>query len=523
MILSLVVIALLSACRNEFDFEEHYPGGEIKKEYADNWVKQMGEIDPNQDWTLAGEYCVTVDVPGEDDVKVYALGTDGVYQLVGEYFGVSGLTKLIIDAEKGTEKLLVTIGGTPFETVVGGVVSPNTQTRSVENGTLVTNPDKWKYFKGSDITKWLDKCSSLLDFLRSDVKPNYSYVASSNKIVVYPLYWKTNQTDEVGIYYESNNRTNYYPVFKTNGGAELEYKNGSSWTVCGTNNSTRNNNSTTEYRSKGIEVTLPAGCTSFGLYVKHGVVTIHSDNSKNLGFIKCANFTVDGKQYISLGDKIDFGIGDIILQVEGAFPIDNSLKSWIIACEDLGSTGDYDFNDLVLKFEKKVEGTSYNPSYKLRITPLAAGGTLRAVCKLGNDLIGEVHELLGAGTPVSQGRYLMINTNAPQGQGVDGKTATAWVKNYTKDFSISEELKKFTIEVGSVSPVIVSSPEKGQAPQMIVVPNSWEWTKERVDIRDAYHGFENWSSDATNTEWTSHKAKDGNGNLCPFFYEAPNR
>ncbi len=534
MILSLVVIALLSACRNDFDFEEHYSGGEIKKEYADNWVKQMGPIDPNQDWCMAGEYHVTVDVPGEEDVKVYSLESDGVYQLVGEYFGVSGLQNLTFDAEKGTERLLVTIGENSYKTLVNCSVPSTNLTRAVISGSNVSAiDDNTIHFNNTDIENCISKVNGIFAGWTKGT-PNYKYIPQSREIYIYPMYWETTDpligsryTDEIGLYYtDSRGKEKTIPVFNTSTGDNLQYKDSKgNWINCSANDSY--NKSAQEYKAKGIKVSLPDDCNSFGLYIKNRDNIFYTENSRNDGVLvktKCGVFTYNNDSYISLGDAFGSGIDDVIFRIEGVSTVNETLNSWYLVCEDLGDTGDYDFNDIVLKFKKdkyqKKEGGKTTTKYTLSITPLAAGGTLSAVCNLDGVSIGEIHELLGVGILDSQGCYKMINTNAPQGQGVDGKNAETWVKEYDTDFSISSELKKFTIEVGTENPIIISSPEKGSAPQMIIVPDTWQWPSERTSILDAYPNFTDWSSDKTNTDWSSHKANDPDR---VFFYYAPNK
>lgn len=53
MILSLVVIALLSACRNEFDFEEAYRANPVE-EFKYNFETIFGKIAPDQSWDFSG-------------------------------------------------------------------------------------------------------------------------------------------------------------------------------------------------------------------------------------------------------------------------------------------------------------------------------------------------------------------------------------------------------------------------------------------------------------------------------------
>lgn len=72
ILLPTAMISMISSCGDDFDFESHYPGEGIKKEYSDVWEKQFGKIDPNQDWCMAESSSVTVTVAAESHIKVYA-------------------------------------------------------------------------------------------------------------------------------------------------------------------------------------------------------------------------------------------------------------------------------------------------------------------------------------------------------------------------------------------------------------------------------------------------------------------
>ena len=532
MIFSLVVIALLSACRNEFDFEEHYSGGEIKKEYADNWVKQMGPIDPEQDWCMAGEYSVTVTVPGEEDVKVYALNPEGEYRLVGEYFGVSGTQTLKFDAIKGTKDLLVSTSQGFKKAVIDGEVGFEVGTRAVYTGTsndvnVSLEYDKDYIYDKLTLHAVLNQCNTLLSGYGRNGNPDYLFFPQSSSVYIYPIYWNPSEkgTDVIGIYYyNTKGQMNMIPVYDTDGGtylAEGDNKNGP-WKNCSGGNSGSGKNF---YKSQAIKVDLPSDCSSFGIYIKNDErwFTYYSQSSKNtIKFTKCGTYTYQGKSYVYMGDGAGSGIQNAILYIDGAAPVNDIMTKWCVACEDLGDTGDYDFNDLVFMFEKRSEkkSTFSSTTYLLNITPLAAGGTLKAYYSFDGTVINEIHAAFELDESNSE-KCSMINTNAPRGEGVDGIKAQMYTKDYkTTNFSMSQALQGLKISVGVEDAIIISAPKKGEAPQMIIVPDSWQWPSERTSILDAYPNFTDWSSDKTNTDWSSHKAYDPDR---VFFYYAPNK
>ena len=168
-------------------------------------------------------------------------------------------------------------------------------------------------------------------------------------------------------------------------------------------------------------------------------------------------------------------------------------ESWIIACEDLGDTDDYDFNDVVFKVSH-VSGQK-----TATVTPLAAGGTLATWIVYNNQYLGETHQLLGAKENTS-GSYPMINTTTITA------TATPKVVTVPENYTVTNNMGGFSIIVKSKdnsnsNAVLIKAPSAGAAPQMFCVPSTWAWPTERTKIQDAYPNFANWSADSNNIEW----------------------
>lgn len=166
-------------------------------------------------------------------------------------------------------------------------------------------------------------------------------------------------------------------------------------------------------------------------------------------------------------------------------------ESWIIACEDLGDTDDYDFNDVVFKVSH-VSGQK-----TATVTPLAAGGTLATWIVYNNQYLGETHQLLGAKENTS-GSYPMINTTT-----ITATATTPQEVTVPEDFTVTDNMGGFSIIVNSKdnSAVLIKAPSAGTAPQMFCVPSTWAWPTERTKIQDAYPNFANWSADSNNIEW----------------------
>lgn len=190
---------------------------------------------------------------------------------------------------------------------------------------------------------------------------------------------------------------------------------------------------------------------------------------------------------------------------------DDTPISWIIACEDLGSTHDFDFNDIVFRVSH-VSGET-----KATVTPLAAGGKLSAYIKFvnGNETqdIGEIHDLFGS--QFSNNGHLMVNTNAYMDNEdlhkyTDGVEANSIEINVPSDYTLSYDpntstnMGGFAIQVQSSennATTIISS-QTGESPQMILVPGDWIWPREYESIEDVYEDFGAWSKNMNiNTNW----------------------
>ena len=198
----------------------------------------------------------------------------------------------------------------------------------------------------------------------------------------------------------------------------------------------------------------------------------------------------------AFGDK---DMNDIVFFVAGDFEEDYTpeqefpvvpptieAQEWILACEDLGNTDDFDFNDVVFSV-KYAAGSS-----TAFVTPLAAGGTLPAnICYSGKVIGQEIHEWFGVSTST------MVNTTSRRGHAA--KTVEL---NVADGFTMTNNMGGFTIDVNNGT-TTVAAPAAGAAPQMILVSDAnWAWPYERVSIVSAYSQFKDWSENASsNADW----------------------
>lgn len=172
--------------------------------------------------------------------------------------------------------------------------------------------------------------------------------------------------------------------------------------------------------------------------------------------------------------------------------IEHETYDWIIAAEDLGGTDDFDFNDIVFKVTYTSGETTAT------VTPLAAGGMLEAYILRDGEQVGdEVHSMFGVPTTT------MYNTTSWNGAADPIEITVPKDFTMTTDGEVSA-MGGFTVKVVKESgeTTNVTAPGRGDAPQMICVPSSWQWPIERTNISDAYNSFGDWGANyGKNTDW----------------------
>ena len=155
-------------------------------------------------------------------------------------------------------------------------------------------------------------------------------------------------------------------------------------------------------------------------------------------------------------------------------------KGQRIMCEDLGTTADFDFNDIVIDVYNDWKGYPGNEwTAATIVTVRAAGGTLPATVA-GKD----IHNLFGVDTKD------MVNTGI--------KTAPVAI------FRIPQVInaKDIKIMVGNDDGTWELKTATGAAPQKILVPSTTRWSKEYKNIVKSYPDFEKYVQNAAdNGQW----------------------
>ena len=200
-----------------------------------------------------------------------------------------------------------------------------------------------------------------------------------------------------------------------------------------------------------------------------------------------------------------------------------------IMCEDLGSTDDFDFNDLVYD----VYFTGTNDQYIAHIKVQAAGGTLPIYVGTHTEKSDhEAHQILQGGNArkLNDKLYQPVNVAAgvtadpveitfemkdSQGNWLTGDAGTdpdnipILVTSLDNSRKIASGKNTFVLKTAGTSPT----------PQKICIPgNTVRWMKERQQIETSYTNFDKWvTSDedsdydfGKSQDWTTHGVNTGN-------------
>lgn len=231
----------------------------------------------------------------------------------------------------------------------------------------------------------------------------------------------------------------------------------------------------------------------------------------------------------------DFDMQDFVFIIDNADPeYDDPIEEivtpddpkteeweWIIACEDLG-TNDFDFNDVVFSVSyPKTEITEGQEKKTVKVTALAAGGTLPVYLSYGDA----ENYLKPEGASSAEfhswfGDYPSSHIINVKGTRATGKSVTIDVPaNFTMSctdrvangnmggFIVTVKHSDKNVQIIATNPKFdqTKNPELiGTAPQMICVPAEWCWPTENTFILDVYEHFSKWCENPDQNEhWHS--------------------
>lgn len=484
-----------ASCTADKDlYDENYKNEVQEATYEQQFMKMVGSIGAQQDWNMATSYTITVDPGMSSAIKVFAPSTEGVSQLVADYQGMTGKQTITFTAVENTNHVYVVDA---FGNVK--VVNPNNGFVSFQSSRVVDDPNSKLSF---DTAYWETQLNWTNKF---EIK---KYVFSLvSKTAKFPIYFTNggtaggkNDWEDWGVYYWDNNGnyheesvySNLKPGAEPFNGAELDFS---------------------AYGLDGLK---------FGLFVEKGGVKYYDygtgndkkGNNITYSVIKGSKPGQEESNYIVVGFDLGksasgkYDDARFVIGVDNVDILDEDEFAWALACEDMGQTGDFDFNDVVFS-ASYVAGNEGRGEYDgmIHVLPLAAGGTLSSWVYYDtnengtledDECIGEIHELLGV--PAGQ------MTNTSTGITKVGDIKKVAINKRQGEFQLDATLKNFyvvTEDPYGEGKRVISLPEMPkQAPHVICIPSTWAWPKEQVNIVDAYPEFATWSQNPTSpTTW----------------------
>ena len=157
-----------------------------------------------------------------------------------------------------------------------------------------------------------------------------------------------------------------------------------------------------------------------------------------------------------------------------------------IIVEDLGSIGDFDYNDLV--FDAYVYNKDGQTWANIKL--LAAGGTLPIyICGCEEQV--EVHNKFGVSTTT------MVNTK----NGTVDKSPVEFTIKLKNEASSSFNANNIEVKVDNNGNVITLTSNVGKAPEKICVDNSFNWCDEKVNVNTVYKNFSKYVSNPSISDW----------------------
>ncbi len=530
----LLGIALLGGGLASCSVDENVPSS-AEENYTREFIKQFGLNISNEGMNVVEQKSVHVKCSKPSYVQISEL-QGGEYRLAANYDNVTDQT-ITFDGVKGDNSpYIVSCDGAKFYAENGGTVTYNAQgatTRAAakaplkssaipnEYSSVVTRSDNYttitcelddKTFKTLSEGNGMDKTEIFTVLSES----NYIAAAEGSSFTFYPAYWNSPKKHTVGVYFYNKDGMHRIPFWSDKEGDDLQFKVNGNWTT-----TVEGATNCFDYGDAG-KVTWAAGFTfnskgyTFtayesiiaGLYVQIGNKIYYSDKALNDGKNYFAYRTLgnNSKAYSFLcfddpsddGGEGDKDFNDLVVYLpQKVTPISLQSLGWTVACEDLGGTFDFDFNDVVFQVYH-VSGNKW-----ISVVPLAAGGTLPAKLQINRndqwwDVSKEWHSHFGA-TEDTYNSGEMINT-CFNGANYERTVWPIKVNLSNSNFSMAayatglDNAGRFRLMVKHNGKTweSVNLPGKDERPQILVLPVDWRWPKELKRINTIYPTFGDW-------------------------------
>ena len=515
------------------------------EQYAREFYKNFGTNWSSEGMNVVEQKSVHVSSTMPTHVLIYEVQC-GEYRLAADYENVTDKTITFDGMKNDNTPFLVTCDNAAFYVENGGTVTFDPQGVSSNLKSLTRSsvvPAETKNISNSSEYKEItcDKGDKTFEQLSTKNGQAHGIFTVSNKqflnvrrgdsFTIYPAYWNSPKKHTVGFfYYDSNNTKHEVPVYTDKGGDELQFKVGNEDTYTTTQANVEDcwdygekgkvaYKENFQFQAKGYEVTASQDA-GVGIYVEVDGKKYYSNSEENGGksyfAYKHVSESGSGYTYFMFDDPNDNGdvgdrdFNDLVIYCPQFFtPISTEAVGWTVACEDLGGTFDYDFNDIVFQVYH-VSGQK-----KVNIVPVAAGGTLPAKLYFHRNrkdwpISYEWHEHFGE----TRGTYsssTMINT-CYGGADYERNVYPIQLELSNGNFSMDqyatefEAAGRFTVKVERADGTIssINAPSQDKEPQVLILPVGWRWPKELVRINTSYPTFGTWGEgyeDGASNRW----------------------
>lgn len=562
ILIAASAVAMLAGVSSCSDYDNGYDDKTLA--YKESFIEAFGTIDPNHTWNMA-QSCtvdVTINLPGVFTVKVWTAdprmqGTNSY--LLGKYENVQGGStqsfqcdipstvetayvgaidedgnRFVVSADVKNGKVKATIGAEGSRLVL---------TENSTDAVPFSETEDYYVMSASQVLQPLERLPEKVNNTNK-VSQNFEYY-SQGPFTIYPMYSITTNTgstgsgERIGIYI-GDDYQNIIWVWQAKDWFEAYYPADGKWSGNGLyapnffqhlydNKSFYDG--TTLIRSKGVTVNLPVG-TKFGFVIDTSSGNYYSNSSYNkdegwpftgsftgtdgINDVYAATFEVGNQLYVAFEDWTyrssghDNDFNDLVFgfkdDANRPLIIDKDVEDvsmyYTVACEDLGGSFDWDFNDVVYGIEHVSGQTT------ARIKLLAAGGTLPVSISYKNTPItfaskkttgsqtSDLHEAFGIDqkVPVNVG----AQTADPVYSNDFAVDANFSMTNEGSNFRI---LVKYNGDNGDFMDIGVPS-HTGKEPQAILVADpNWKWPNELQNITTKYPGFEDWVKNSLRDDW----------------------
>lgn len=206
--------------------------------YMREFVKRFGAIDPAHNWN--GATRATVDVVTDRPSTVSISGIiDGRRYLLAQYREVQGARTLGFDIPHGYSDIRVTDGFSAVFTKIGGKVNFADGSRKIfpENSddiVKISVTDEYRHITNRGVTSFNDSLPEH-KYNLNKLTQDFAFV-SKGPFTIYPVFWYTNNSNTLGVYYIRDNGTPdgeivHVPFYSIKDGADhaLQYLPGSKY------------------------------------------------------------------------------------------------------------------------------------------------------------------------------------------------------------------------------------------------------------------------------------------------------